>query len=78
MNTVLFVAVAISAGAACPLHMWWQRRRGREAACCTTGKTPRQEDHVATLQARQRNLGDQIARMQEEESRPIATARRDD
>lgn len=78
MNTVLFVALAILAGAACPLHMWWQRRYGRQAACHTSDPTsPRHEDYVTTLRARQRELADQISRLHEEDSRSLVSARRD-
>lgn len=34
METALLVAAVLIAGLACPAMMWWQRRRGQDAACC--------------------------------------------
>ena len=34
METALLVAAVLVAGFACPAMMWWQRRRGRDAASC--------------------------------------------
>jgi hypothetical protein len=34
VNTALLVVAILAAGAACPLMMWIQSRRGRAAACC--------------------------------------------
>ena len=55
METALLVAAILIAGLACPAVMWWQRRRGREAACCL----PRSTDEKAAAELaelRGRNL----------------------
>jgi hypothetical protein len=33
METALIVFAIVAAGLVCPAMMWWQRRRGRDAAC---------------------------------------------
>lgn len=34
MDTAPLVFAIVAAGLVCPAMMWWQRRRGRDAACC--------------------------------------------
>jgi hypothetical protein len=34
MEAALLVFAIVAAGLVCPAMMWWQRRRGRDAACC--------------------------------------------
>ena len=60
MSTTLFVAVAVIATAACPLHMWWQQRRGRRAICCPPSRT-RAPDDLEALRSRQEDLGRRVA-----------------
>lgn len=60
MSTVLFVAVAVAAGAIWPLHMWWSQRKGRPAACCPPARETASGDDLASLRARQQRLSDQI------------------
>lgn len=55
METALFLAAILIAGLTCPGIMWWQRHRGREAACCVPRSTD--EKSAAELAAlRGRNL----------------------
>lgn len=61
MNTAIFVALAVAAGAACPLHMWWQRRRGRQAGCCAARH---QQPDLEALRARHEQLGARIAEVE--------------
>ncbi len=55
------LAVAIVAGLACPVHMWWQHRRGRQAACCPPSRSADQSADAQALRARQENLSALIA-----------------
>jgi len=62
VSTWLLIALGVLAGAACPVHMWWQHRRGRQAACCLPAQTP-ESDRLAALEAvraRQAELAAQI------------------
>lgn len=62
MNGWLLIALVALAGAACPLHMWWQHRRGRRATCCVPGQAPENDRSVAleAVSARQAELAAQI------------------
>lgn len=59
MSETLILLVAVVAGAACPLHMWWSNRRGKRAAC-RPPKREVPEESVAALRARQADLDRQI------------------
>lgn len=58
MSETLILVLALVAGAACPLHMWWVNRRGEQAACCPPRK--QQPETAETLRARQAQLSAQI------------------
>lgn len=61
MSTGLVIVAGVVARA-CPLHMWWARRRGRRAACCPPAdRTP----DAATLEARKRALAAELRRRAE-------------
>lgn len=64
MSTAAFLAVAIVAGAACPLHMWWQRRRGRDAACCAPRARNHEEPDLEALRARRRDVSARIVELE--------------
>ena len=58
MSTTLLVVVVLAAALACPVHMFWQMRSGKRAACCPSGRA----DELRELQGRQRALGGELAR----------------
>ena len=64
MSTALFVAVVILAAGVCPLHMWWQQRRGRRAICCPPSRAGVPDD-LEALRARQEDLGRRLASLSE-------------
>jgi uncharacterized iron-regulated membrane protein len=54
------VAIALVAALACPLHMWWQRRRGR-AGCLPAGPRRRRGGSLNELRARPDAVGTELA-----------------
>lgn len=62
MTEGLILGVAVAAGLACPVHMWWSRSRGRQAACRPPGRSGRAGSEVEGLRARQERLSALIAR----------------
>ncbi len=61
MSTAL-VVVVVAAALGCPLHVAWQLRRGRRAACCPA---PR-EDAAAEVHRRQQQLRASLAALDEQ------------
>mgnify|MGYP000607286848 CR=1 FL=1 len=60
MSDVLLVGAVLVTALACPLHMWWMSRRGKQAACCPPAKA----SHLATaeeLRARRREIEAQLS-----------------
>ena len=71
METALLIVAIAAAGLACPAMMWWQRRRGRDAACCMpTGHDQRdgQIDAPAGIAELRRRRADIEARLAERET----------
>jgi hypothetical protein len=56
--SIVLVAVAVLAGVACPLHMWWSHRRGRPG-CMPAGK--RSEGKLDSVRSAQQTLERSIA-----------------
>lgn len=66
MEPALLIAAVLVAGLACPAMMWWQRRRGREAACCAPAPAGRERGELEALRERQRELAARIAALDAE------------
>lgn len=62
MSETLILLLAIGAGTACPLHMWWSNRRGKRAACCPP-KRGAPASSLESLRARQAEIDRQITDM---------------
>lgn len=71
METALLVAAVLVAGLACPAIMWWQRRRGRQAACCVPGDAgPAGATELAELRRQRDVLSTRLAELRGE-PRPV-------
>jgi hypothetical protein len=58
--SIVLVAVAVFAGVACPLHMWWSHRRGRPG-CIPVGK--HSEGNLDSVRCAQQTLERSIAQV---------------
>ncbi len=62
MSQTVILSAAIGAGLACPLHISWSHRRGRQAACCPSwtatdhGRLEDGDGELDALRARQARL----------------------
>jgi hypothetical protein len=55
----VILGLAVAAGLA---HMWWSRRRGRQAACCPPSRTGASDDNeLEALRARPQRLSARLA-----------------
>jgi hypothetical protein len=54
------LAIALVAALACPLHMWWQRRRG-QAGCAPSRAGRREDAPLEELRARREAVGIELA-----------------
>jgi hypothetical protein len=58
----LFIGLVFVAALACPLHMWWAHRRGKQAACCPPRKSQASlPEDIDGLRARRREVEAQLA-----------------
>jgi hypothetical protein len=58
----LLIGLILVAALACPLHMWWAHRRGKQAVCCPPRKAePALPDDIESLRARRREVEAQLA-----------------
>lgn len=65
MSGTIVLVIALAVGAICPLHMWWQRRRGHDVSCAMSSRDSRSKDDVTALAARQAVLARQISELDE-------------
>jgi hypothetical protein len=71
MSDVLLVALVALAALACPVHMWWMHRRGRQALCCPPKRAPERAtpDDAATLRARRAEIEARLAEVESDAGR---------
>lgn len=60
MSAWLAIPLLVVGAAACPAHMWWAHRRGRQAACCPPSPN-RETPPTEAVHARQQQLARQLA-----------------
>ena len=63
MPDALFYALVLIAALACPVHMWWAQRRGKQAACCPPKRQSPPQD-LDELVARRPRVEAQIAEIE--------------
>ena len=66
----VILGVAVLAGLACPVHMWWSHRRGKAASCCPpmSERTTPVED-AESLRARRAEIEARLAELEVTEAR---------
>ena len=76
MRDALVIGVVVAIALACPVMMWLGRR-GVGPGCAMPGCTPRRRDEetLEDLRRRQRQLEEQIARLEAEDERSSQEAR---
>ncbi|MHB8659919.1 MAG: hypothetical protein ACYC91_18640 [Solirubrobacteraceae bacterium] len=80
MSQGVILGLAVVAGLACPLHMWWSHRRGRTTACGMPHVSGNDDPELEALRTRQIRLSSMISRHHadadgESVARPPETAR---
>ena len=71
MSQTLLTGLIVVAALACPLHMWWMNRGGKQAACCPPRKDEAPKDLVA-LRARRDEIEAQLAEHDIVDRTPVA------
>ncbi|MGH2947932.1 MAG: hypothetical protein ACRDPC_17065 [Solirubrobacteraceae bacterium] len=72
----LLVGLVVAA-LACPLHMWWAHRRGKQAVCCPPRRTQTTlPDDLEDLRARRRDVEAQLAEFEVREAEARQPSRR--
>jgi len=79
----LFILLALAAASLCPLHMFWQHRRGRQPACCPPDRRSSDDqgeseemDELIALRRRQAELAARIADFEPEPAPALREASR--
>lgn len=72
MIDALLLGVVVLAALACPLHMLWAHRRGRQAMCCPPRPA---EESLEALQARRRDLEARLAELEVTQPEPAEVER---
>jgi len=70
METAILIAAVLVGVIACPLMMWWQRRRGRDSVCCSPASAGQGggSGELAELRQSQVLLSARLAELQGEEA----------
>ena len=85
MSGWLFILLALAAASLCPLHMFWQHRRGRQPACCPpdhrssadeSESESEEMDELIALRRRQAELAARIADFEPEPAPALREASR--
>lgn len=64
MSEIVLI-VAVAAGLACPLHMWWMNRQGKRAACCPPRRQADPGTDAAALHERRAQIEARLAEFED-------------